>query len=255
MNLDSLFSGVKAWQEKKKENTANQKEFKKSLENFQEAERFSGGLDEEIQKEFQELGRNYREEASLLEEEWEMLEAERGGMQNEIQKKLEELQQARKKLETAASGKYGEHFREALAVCDRSIQSYRELLALLEADAGDCQGDAAAARSKPPEGRRLLLTELQVQEVGAIPMLVSMTKEAEGRGELLYGKRVQTERIPTCGRQAPRPEDRRVGADPGAAQPAKRTADTENARDGIPGRIPRYAYDRRKQKRAEYVFR
>lgn len=205
VNLDSLFSGVKAWQEKKKENTANQKEFKKSLENFQEAERLSGGLDEEIQKEFQELGRNYREEASLLEEEWEMLEAERGGMQNEIQKKLEELEQARKKLETAASGKYGEHFREALAVCDRSIQSYRELMALIEAEAGECQGDAAAARANLQK-ENVLLTELQIRE-SAISMLVSITKEQRAAVSYYTGSGYK-QTNPYLRRQAPRPDDK-----------------------------------------------
>ena len=40
----------------------------------------------------------------------------------------------------------------------------------------------------------------------------------------------------------------------GDKQPAGKS-ETENAHDGIPGRIPQYGYDRRKQKRTEYVFR
>ena len=204
MNLDFFKSGAKAWKEKKTEYTEKKAEWEESFEKFQEAEACSERLDQEIQREFAGLEREYQQESELLAEECRMLESQRFALHQEIEKKLEDLQTARAKLTAAASGMYGAHFQEALGVCERSIQNYRELLDLLEEDARDCQGDAAASR-RSRQRETTLLTELQVQEA-VIPMLVSMTKEQRAAVSCYTGSGYK-QINPYLRRQTGRPEE------------------------------------------------
>lgn len=175
MDYESLKSQLKALLEKQTKNSESQKEFNDSFGKFQSAEAASQNLDDSIRQELLEAGRTYQESAKVLEQEREMIEAERGSMREEIQGRLADLQAARGKLESAAQGKYGPYSQEALQVCGRLIRDYQELLGMIGSDAGTADGGAGESVSGFQK-ERALLSELQVQE-NVVGMLAGMTEK------------------------------------------------------------------------------
>ena len=155
MNWIFLKAAQKPGKKRKRNIPKRKRNGKKALKNSRRRRPVRNVWTRRSSGEFAGLEREYQQESELLAEECRMLESQRFALHQEIEKKLEDLQTARAKLTAAASGMYGAHFQEALGVCERSIQNYRELLDLLEEGRKRLPGGTRRLPGEACKGRRL----------------------------------------------------------------------------------------------------
>lgn len=175
MQLEEWKKNLSAFLEKKSEHGQKQAAYTDSWTQFQPLESDAERLDEPVREALGEMGRQYREDLRLLEQERDMLEGERTRMEGEIRAHLDTLRLAREKLERAAGSGYGGALYEALRACRRSEAEYRSLLALLEDHRAGEAGDVPALRENLAR-EQTLLTEVHVKEQ-AVGMLAGMSPE------------------------------------------------------------------------------
>lgn len=172
MSYDSLKGKVEEHQEKKKKYTEDKIEFDDAFMRFQAAEHFTERLDESIRERIWETGLEFEENKKILELQAEVLREEREAMISEINQKIKEISEKRKELSAHAGNKYGGGIKDAMAVCDKCIVKYQDLLERIDTHSSDT-GANSETQGKYFKEEKERFSELQVQE-DTIPVLANM---------------------------------------------------------------------------------